>query len=131
MGTNSWQGQHWPRMRPCLGARGSPWQAEPPRLGRPPWGTLRGQGPLSVAGWVRVKSPRNRKDKSVFISFGSKPVLPTSLWSRTTFLPGEMGCLQAWKKNVKRRRNVLFPLSTLNAFHYKPTSQAVCQKSHI
>ena len=93
-------------------------------------GDAEGTGPLS--GWVGAcEITGNRKDKRVFISFGSKPVLPTSLWSRTTFLPGEMGCLQAWKKNVKRRRNVLFPLSTLNAFHYKPTSQAVRQKSHI
>lgn len=58
------------------------------------------------------------KTRVLFISFGSKPVLPRSLWSRTTFLPGEMECLQAWKKIKKMKKKVLFPLSALHAFHY-------------
>lgn len=58
------------------------------------------------------------KTRVLFISFGSKPVLPRSLWSRTTFLPGEMECLQAWKKIKKMKKKVLFPLSALHTFHY-------------
>lgn len=87
--------------------------------GRPPWGRLLETKSSPISGLVHVKSfCITGKTRALFISFGSKPVLPMSLRSRTTFLPGEMGCLQAWKKNLKRRRNFLFPFSTLNAFHY-------------
>jgi hypothetical protein len=57
------------------------------------------------------------KTRALFISFGSKPVLPMSCQSRTSFLPGEMECLQAWKKKFKKKK-FLFPFSTLHAFHY-------------
>ena len=86
-----------------------------------------GAGHLGGAELLETKTPPSVKSlrgtgktRVLFISFGSKPVLPLSLGSRTTFMPGEMECLQAWKKNLKRRRNyfILFPFSTLNAFHY-------------
>lgn len=92
----------------------------PSTWGRPPWGKPMGTKSPPFNQWVvHVNSLCvTGKTGALFISFGSKPVLPMSLRSRTTLLPGEMECLQAWKKNLKRRRNFLFPFSTLNAFHY-------------
>lgn len=56
---------------------------------------------LSICGLVHMKSLCiTGKTRAFFISFGSRTVLLRSLQSRTTFLPGEMECLQAWKKKI-------------------------------
>ena len=102
-------------------------------LGKAPLGKAIGDKILlSINGLVHAKSLRiTGKTRALFISFGSKPVLTISLRSRTTFLPGEMECLQAWKKKFKKKtKNFISPLHT-KCISLWQTSQAICQKSHI
>lgn len=91
-----------------------------PTWGRPPWGKLLGtKSSSSQPCRVHVKSLCiTGKTRALFISFGSKPVLPLSFRSRTTFCQVKWSVYRHGKKNLKRRPKFLFPLSTLNAFHY-------------
>lgn len=110
-----------------------PWKSYMAHLGQATLGKAAGDKILLVSAMPSACeiTLHNRKDKSTLYFLWVQTCFASKLSVTNNFLPGEMECLQAWKKKFKKKTKIFIsPLHT-KCISLRQTSQAICQKSHI